>query len=407
MDDLDGDNLITRLSHMLETQSVALTDEGNSSTHDLLNRLAGQIDDFDFDEFDAETMYTEDMEEEELKGKYRVELPARPTPYEVWKSKQDDFEPRKHSRAMNEEEWDALVKRLHGTKRSKENTIKMQQNRELAEELRELKFQPTLNEKSMQIAKNTGKKSLIQRISVETEEKQRFLKAEREKRAQEEVSELRETPEMEGMKQSERILRASGGGGAPRRTIEDVLQYGEEAKLRRLQRKQILDEMEARELTFKPQLSHASKRMQRKAMREGRRLGTSTRRSVVRGGTGTKHDPGHEEEVFKPKISQLAASMRSSPSRHSSKRVHERLYKQGKQRLVAKQMEQQHLVEKYTKDIYVARTGITVAAKKKTETLNETKKKEEYNDTPKLHVFEYSPDFDFILEKLSTHEYDD
>ena len=48
------------------------------------------------------------------------------------------------------------------------------------------------------------------------------------------------------------------------------MQYGEETKLRRLQRKQIMEELENRELTFTPQLNRASLMLLEKMRREGR-----------------------------------------------------------------------------------------------------------------------------------------
>lgn len=82
------------------------------------------------------------------------------------------------------------------------------------------------------------------------------------------VHALRASFLLSGAKQSERILRAADRHQV--RTVDDFLQYGEETKLRRLQRKQILDELESRELTFTPQLSRASIMLQNKARREGR-----------------------------------------------------------------------------------------------------------------------------------------
>jgi len=399
---MDEDDLIARLSHALDTQSVSLTDEG-ASTKDLLGRLADQIAEIQGDAQEAETQYSDDLGNPEDYFDYDEEdLPVRPTPYQVWKRKQTNDKPTLRRRVLGEQQWDTLVQRLHGTKKSKDALIKQQQNKELADELRELKFQPTLNEKSMQLAANTGKKPMLQRMGFEAQEKERYLQSEREKKLEEEVKDLRAQPEMPGMKTSEKILRTASGGEI--RTIEDVLQYGEDAKLRRLQRKQILDELESRELTFRPQLNRTSMILQGRARREGRK----DNRRVVKGGEGTSNDPGHEEEVFQPKISERAASYKSP----HGKNVHQRLYAMAQSKHVARHNEQVELLAEHTKGLYLKPYEITprdpdakgVAGWIQKRPTSKDRAEEAEKARRQIHVFEYSPAFDFILEKLQTSD---
>ena len=132
---------------------------------------------------------------------------------------------------MKDEEWDGLVERLHGTKRSKESTIKQQQNRELAEQLRELHFKPTLNDNSRRIAADTKRGPMLRRMEMDLEVREKKLQQKREEQAEEEIKELQPNPNLEGSKQSLKYLKQANKPTT--RTVEDIMQYGEETKLRR------------------------------------------------------------------------------------------------------------------------------------------------------------------------------
>ena len=390
---------------------MALTDDGAGSATDLLNKLSQQINSLhgqgvrDGAESEGTGYYTEES---------MVQLPDRATPYEVWKSKQGIQGKRRpqigqtvifgppgheeegkvvqllmaqervrvklangivtepiHIAQINEikvkklqtHEHDELVSRLHGTKRSKDNTIKQQQNRELAEELRELKFKPTLNPKSLELAKQGGNKPMVERMNAAAVEKEKKLKDQREKQLENEVSDVMQhpwegdDPKMEAVrkakKMSEKILRQGKKG--ERKGPGAVLQYGEETKLRRLQRKQIMEEMENRELTFTPQLNRASLQIQEKKRRAGHasfdeKTGqTTSTKSVVKGGKGNHEDPGHEEEVFQP---QMFGKRAAHPSKvKAAGPVHDRLFAQAQKSQVDRHNQQVDLLAKHTKDL--------------------------------------------------------
>ena len=107
---------------------------------------------------------------------------------------------------------------------------------------------------------------MVERMTAALVEKEKRLKDEKRKKEEIEVAELMKHPPTPGKQMSDRILRQ--GKKAPRK-VDDILQYGEETKLRRLQRKQIMEEMENRELTFTPQLNRASLQLQERKRRTG------------------------------------------------------------------------------------------------------------------------------------------
>ncbi len=379
---------------------MALTDDGGGSATELLNKLSQQINDLHGQGVSegAESVGTGYYTEESM-----VQLPDRATPYEVWKSKQGiqgkrrpkigetvtfgppgDEEEGKvvqllmaqervrlklsngditdpiHIAQINEikakklqtHEQDELVSRLHDTKRNKDSTIKQQQNRELAEELRELKFTPTLNAKSLELAKQGGNKPMVERMTAALVEKEKRLKDEKRKKEEIEVAELMKHPPTPGKQMSDRILRQ--GKKAPRK-VDDILQYGEETKLRRLQRKQIMEEMENRELTFTPQLNRASLQLQERKRRTGdqafdEKTGqTTSTKSIVKGGKGNHEDPGHEEEVFQPQI--FGKRTAHATKAKTSGPVHDRLYQQAQKSQMDKHNRQVELMKQHTKDL--------------------------------------------------------
>eukprot|EP00618_Florenciella_parvula_P018257 CAMPEP_0119466226 /NCGR_PEP_ID=MMETSP1344-20130328/982_1 /TAXON_ID=236787 /ORGANISM="Florenciella parvula, Strain CCMP2471" /LENGTH=412 /DNA_ID=CAMNT_0007498527 /DNA_START=293 /DNA_END=1531 /DNA_ORIENTATION=+ len=405
---MDEQDIVARLSRALDTQSVALTDEG-TSTHEMLNKLSEQINELhdeatgDGDEYDEYDDYNEGYDDS------RVELPNRPTPYEVWATKNEVTKIVKPPKVMKDEEWDGLVERLHGTKRSKESTIKQQQNRELAEQLRELHFKPTLNDNSRRIAADTKRGPMLRRMEMDLEVREKKLQQKREEQADEEIKELQPKPNLEGSKQSLKYLKQANKPTS--RTVEDIMQYGEETKLRRLQRKQIMEELENRELTFTPQLNRASLLLQEKMRREGRSTyckdsgQTHTRHKNGKArATMTNADPGHEDETFHPQIH----TKTKLAKRSDGKSAHERLYDNAHEVNVKKHNEQVALLENFTKGMPLKATeqskrdrSSSSATWVQDRKLSKTGKAGTSAPAQFLNTLEYSPSLDFILERLN------
>mmetsp|Transcript_64984 Transcript_64984/g.89282 ORF Transcript_64984/g.89282 Transcript_64984/m.89282 type:complete len:410 (-) Transcript_64984:366-1595(-) len=403
---MEEEDMMARLSRALDTQSVTLTD-GGASTQQMIDMLAQQIDDLDVESKD-ESEWSEGESGFEYRIETRVELPNRPTPYEVWASKHDTTKSVKAPKVMRNNEWNGLVERLHGTKRSKESTIKQQQNRELAEQLRELKFKPSLNKNSARISKETQRGPMLQRMEHDRQVKEKKLEEKRAKQSREEVEEVLDKPNLLGAKLSLRYLKQANK--PTDRTVEDIMQYGEETKLRRLQRKQIMEELENRELTFTPQLNRASLMLQEKMRREGRSMynkvsgQTETRQKVVKGGSGTNEDPGHEEEVFAPRISSRAVAR----SCDVDKNVYSRLYDNAQESQITKHNEQVQLLSNFTKDMVLKKQetiswkGDGTAASWVLDRKASKKRESSIPLEAQVNVLEYSPALDFILEKLNS-----
>eukprot|EP00619_Florenciella_sp_RCC1007_P003916 CAMPEP_0205923768 /NCGR_PEP_ID=MMETSP1325-20131115/16594_1 /ASSEMBLY_ACC=CAM_ASM_000708 /TAXON_ID=236786 /ORGANISM="Florenciella sp., Strain RCC1007" /LENGTH=317 /DNA_ID=CAMNT_0053292035 /DNA_START=33 /DNA_END=986 /DNA_ORIENTATION=- len=310
---------------------------------------------------------------------------------------------------MKDAEWDGLVERLHGTKRSKESTIKQQQNRELAEQLRELHFKPTLNDNSRRIAADTKRGPMLRRMEMDLEVREKKLQQKREEQLEEEIKELQPKPNLEGSKQSLKYLKQANK--PTQRSVEDIMQYGEETKLRRLQRKQIMEELENRELTFTPQLNRASLLLQEKMRREGRSMyckdsgQTHTRHKAGKArATMTNADPGHEEELFHPQIHTRIGKGKNSDGRSA----HERLYAHAHDQNVRKHNEQVNLLSNFTKNMPLKQTEQTMrdrsgssASWVQSRKLAKTGKAGNIAPQQFVNVFEYSPSLDFILERLN------
>ena len=99
-----------------------------------------------------------------------------------------------------------LVERLHGTKRSKESTIKQQQNRNLAEQLRELKFEPTLNKTSQRMARESKRGKMVNRMKMDLEVRERKLQTKRDEKLDKEMDTLKPKPDLAGARRSKKYL---------------------------------------------------------------------------------------------------------------------------------------------------------------------------------------------------------
>lgn len=244
---------------------------------------------------------------------------------------------------------------------------------------------------------------MVERMTAALVEKEKRLKDEKRKKEEIEVAELMKHPPTPGKQMSDRILRQ--GKKAPRK-VDDILQYGEETKLRRLQRKQIMEEMENRELTFTPQLNRASLQLQERKRRTGdqafdEKTGqTTSTKSIVKGGKGNHEDPGHEEEVFQPQI--FGKRTAHATKAKTSGPVHDRLYQQAQKSQMDKHNRQVELMKQHTKDLPLkAKELHNMEANSPSKWAVKTKKNVE-EETKELNVIEYSPDVDFILYRLHT-----
>lgn len=188
----------------------------------------------------------------------------KPTPYEVWRAKQAgvfQFETKEVPK-LSEQQWDRLVNSLHSTHKLKDSSTR-EQNQGLAHELGGLSFRPQMNPVSMVLASTM--KSLQQRLPGMINKRNQALQKKRDEREKTEMAECTFAPNREGAKTSEKYLKKIG---REKVSPDDFLQYQEEKLRRNEQRKLIIEEIDSRELTFKPQLNQRSIKMQSKMQAE-------------------------------------------------------------------------------------------------------------------------------------------
>ena len=247
----------------------------------------------------------------------------RPTPYEVWQAKESGkftFEERQAPQ-LSEQQWDRLVNGLHRTTKIKESATK-EQNQGLAHELGGLSFRPKMNAASLVLASTM--KSLHERLPGMINARDMDLKKKREENNERELAGCTFKPFREGAKTSEKYLKKIGRKEA---TPDDFLRYQEEKLRRNEQRKLIIDEIDSKELTFKPQLNAKSLKLQEKLLTVGKiDIDPISRQTVITASPIIKKNEErsayHPEESFHPEITSRAKTYRSN----LSGTVHDRLY---------------------------------------------------------------------------------
>ena len=223
-------------------------------------------------------------------------------------------------------------------------------------------------------------------------------------------------PALEGKTASEKILaravrqgRAAPRGNAQR--AESQERYNEQKKARAAARAELLHELDGRECTFAPRLFKAfTSTMSPNAASGASGRGRAAGSPVKRGGTGTRSDPGHEEETFKPKI--VARTLERDAS---APPAHERLHKSGQELRARRDEEQARLFEQFTQglptraieaDALAGDSGAGPAPRVKRAQEQRARSGGSMCTTlqreqGELTVIEYTTKLDFILEKLN------
>lgn len=297
-----------------------------------------------------------------------VEMPAGLWPYEVWQQTHAAaaaassggaraLQPRK----LSEKQWDNLVTRLNESSKRKQQALAAIQARREADELAGSRFTPAISRRSKKIARDNLR--LPERMRTLMDRRQRRQDKLREEAQQREMSEATFKP---------KLSRPINGRMAHlmkrmNRRVGHLLQYDVDKQIRARQRQQLMQEIEARELTFSPRINAKSVQIfnrQRKRFETIQRkldagLELTEEESRIRDGGLTKaaqqrceadrvqHKlieeemkvkagessrlnlakirvsrlPGHEEERFHPHINR-----RSRLLVPSGGQVHERLY---------------------------------------------------------------------------------
>ena len=298
-----------------------------------------------------------------------TELPHYPTPWELWKKAHESTERPRDPPVLSETEWEKLVERLNDSSKTRQISLMRKQHKHIATELAGLNFKPRINPLSRDMAAENLRLYEGDRLKHVVKSKAEKIAKARHQLQKEEIDKCTFQPNL--TKKAQR----------KQRDVEDLMLYGEIKKQRLHQRRQYIQDLQDRELTFKPHVNRKSEKLVAKMAREGRLRPTGGRR----GYTGTNEDPGHGEDTFAPKINKRSKSVQLNGQ------VYERLYESA----FKSQQGKTDLQNKYINDH--VRGGVTVSPAKAMR-----RKRDDRNDHPQGHmnVVRYQPKHDFILRRF-------
>lgn len=240
-------DVFNKLSQIIATHEA----EGNDG--DKINKILSRFD------FDGEAKKKTEID-------HAVRLPDRPTPYEVWKNKQTQAEKyvpqRKKVDKLTTTQVEKMISKMHANNRTKHEEAIRIQNEGLKSELEGYEFKPRINQTSLDLAATM--KPIAERMPEMVAEKQRILARKREDRDKEEAATASFKPARQGAKTSDKYLKKMGRSAMAR--PEDFFLYHQEKIRRNEQRKNIIENIEAREMIFTPQLPETSRRIHEKML---------------------------------------------------------------------------------------------------------------------------------------------
>lgn len=211
-----------------------------------------------------------------------------------------------------------------------------EQNQGLASELDGLSFKPQMNNTSLQLASTM--KSLQHRLPGMISKREAHLKKRKEEIAKAEMEPCTFTPDRAGAKVSAKYLNRMGRGKA---TPEDFFQYHQEKLKRNDQRKQIIDEIESRELTFKPQSNSRSQKLQERMAQKNNvitdpqsRVTVAVRREFS--GRNSVHSAEAHDSLARTKSKPTISEKGHLYKKDNDKPVHERLYQRAVNQNISK-----------------------------------------------------------------------
>lgn len=185
----------------------------------------------------------------------------KPSPYDVWvknnkNSSDSAFAPANHT--LSTEQFDKLVHTMHQSNRYKQTATAIKQNEGLAAELGGYEFKPRMNKHSLSLP--TNMKKIQDRLGDMLKEKQDYL--EKKRKEQNEAAKPSFKPAREGASMSDKYLKKMGR--VEKSTPDDFFQYHQEKLRRNEVRKQIYDDLQSKDLTFKPHINSGSIKLQDK-----------------------------------------------------------------------------------------------------------------------------------------------
>lgn len=347
-------DVFAKLSRIIETQDFSDPDVSKEPLEDVLKGLADSSvkknnDDENENQGKERVGFVDSPSKAKSKPKDDGDYYTRPTPYEVWKAEQDAkfrFK-NKQTKHLSEAQWDELVGHLHKTNKIKESALMKEQNQGLAAELDGLSFKPQMNTNSLQLASTM--KSLQHRLPGMISKRDSHLKKRKDEIEKAEMEPCTFTPNRAGAKMSEKYLNRMGRG---RVTPDDFFQYHQEKLKRNEQRRQIIDEIESKELTFKPLSNSRSQKIQERMAQKKNvitdpqsRVTVAVRREHV---SRTSVETAEENQTFgKPSVTEIGHSY----GKDHDKPVHDRLYQRAVEQNIKKHNAQ---VEQLTSKLNVS-----------------------------------------------------
>jgi hypothetical protein len=303
-----------------------------------------------------------------MRGAPHTELPHYPTPWELWKKAHESTELPREPPVLSETEWQRLVDRLNDSSKTKQISLMRKQHKYIATELAGLNFKPRINPLSRDMAAENLRLYEGDRLQHVVKSKAEKIAKARHQLQKAEIDKCTFQPNLTKKAQKKT------------RDVEDLMLYGEIKKQRLFQRRQYIQDLQDRELTFKPHVNRKSERLVAKMASEGRLRPTGGRR----GYTGTNEDPGHGEDTFSPKINKRSKSVKLNGQ------VYERLYESAFKANQDKAELQNKYINKHI------RGGVIVSPNKN----NRNRNKRDDNLYGRINVVRYQPKHDFILRRF-------
>lgn len=277
---------------------------------------------------------------------------------------------------MTEKSWQVLVNRLNDTSKRKLLLHRRAQQRQDAEALTGLTFQPAISEKSRVMAAQV--KSLPDRVNTLMKKKQAKIARIRAELDQKELAEATFKPNLNRNKSAISRVPSQNRHTETGSRITHLLQYDIDRKLRAEQRRILIDEMQEKNLTFAPNINPNSRRIVERLAQESRvqdndgsgvgiyATHKSAVRSIRKEKPGRSWLPGHEEETFHPKINPRSRALKRT---HPEENVFERLHSEapvGQKPIVVPNTQEPGLFENtavYTKTgLLPSKKGIVVGS---------------------------------------------
>lgn len=157
-----------------------------------------------------------------------------------------------------------MVSKMHQSNRDKQSAMIKEQNQGLAHELGGYLFKPRINKTSLDLSATM--KSLHVRMPEMQAERKKILETKRKENEEMELAQCTFTPRRVNQAVSDHYLKRAG---RKKLNPADLFKYETEKKKRLELRKQIVEEIQSKELTFRPHIGERSAKLHEKLATKG------------------------------------------------------------------------------------------------------------------------------------------